>query len=225
MISPLVSIKQVKSTTQQQTCSMMRAQNVQNVYSKQSINQTCMILFRRANKHTHSYAERRKKIMRTVCKSVYNNGAMPFQCTHAQRNERKVDSNRSQETITIWSIIKGSVSRPSDVQWVNVVQCTEPREVVLNGKLQNSRQCLIIRAPLIWPIIYSHRLPETKFLDRNWQTLAGISRHYAQKIKSEIPLLVPPELVRTNTQLQNLNIVNTRYIFNSSVTVQTHETK
>jgi len=63
--SPVASIKHVESNTQHQTCSMTCAQNVQNVYSKQSINQTCMISSRHANKnkHTHSCAQRgaRKK--------------------------------------------------------------------------------------------------------------------------------------------------------------------
>ena len=51
------------------------------------------------------------------------------------KKTREINSNRSKETITMWSIRKGNVSRPSDVQWVKVVQCTEPREVVLSGKL------------------------------------------------------------------------------------------
>ena len=113
--------------------------------------------------HTPSCAERRKKTMRTACKSAYNKSAISLQCTHAQRSKRKIHSNRSKETITIWSIRKGSVIRPSDVQWVKVVQCTEPREVVLNGKLQSSRQCIIMQAPLIWPIIDSHRFLSPNF--------------------------------------------------------------
>jgi len=147
--------------------------------------------------------------MRTACKSAYNKSAMLLQCTHEQRSKRKFHLNWSKETITFWSIRKRSVSRPSDVQWVEVVRCTEPREAFLNGKLQSSLQCIIIRAPMIWPIIDSHRFPVIKFLDRNWQTLAGIACHYAPKITSKMALL----LLRTNTWLLKFNKVNKLFIF------------
>jgi len=42
---------------------------------------------------------------------------------------------------------------------------------------------------------------------------------------NEMSLLLPPELVRTNTQLLNLNVADTRFIFNSSVTAQKKERK
>jgi len=71
--------------------------------------------------------------MRTACKK-YNNSAMSLVCTHAQENKRNQFEPEQGDHNHV-ELRKGNVSRPSDVQWVKVVQCTEPREVVLSGKL------------------------------------------------------------------------------------------
>jgi len=96
--------------------------------------------------------------------------------------------------------------------------------VILNGKLQNSCQCIIIRAPLIWPIVNSHKCPFTEFLDENRQTLASIAHHYAEFITSDKSLLLPPERVRTNKRLLNFKVQTNQLFGSNSNVILTRQT-